>query len=57
MTDGVGSIAKDGTISQTVTGLKPDATYQLFVRYRSAASGKVGVDLVDGETALLDVSE
>ena len=57
VTEGVGSIAKDGTLSQTVTGLKPDTTYQLFLRYRSNVSGSVGVNLTDGTTALLDVSQ
>ncbi|MBR2406319.1 MAG: Ig-like domain-containing protein [Clostridia bacterium] len=55
--DGLGSVAKDGTIRQTVTGLKPETTYQLFVRYRSENGSKVGIALTNGTASLLEAAE
>jgi uncharacterized protein YjdB len=55
--DGTGKITADGSLSQTVTGLKPETTYQLFVRYRADVSGKVGISLTNGQTALFEKAE
>ena len=45
--------AETDVLSQKVTGLKPETTYQLFVRYRGAAAGKMAISLVNGEELAL----
>ncbi len=51
-------LVKDSTISQSVTGLKPETTYQLFVRYRAAATGStLKATLNNGATALFEKTE
>ncbi len=39
------SLTKGGSISQKITGLKPETSYQIFVRFRANASSKMVVTL------------
>lgn len=47
------SITADGTLTYEIKNLQPETTYQLFVRYRSAAAGKLKMTLVNGDEDLL----
>ncbi len=49
-----GSINGAGKLSQSFKGLKPETTYELFIRYRSAKSTNLGINLLNGTTDLLD---
>ncbi len=48
-----GSVSKDTTLSQKITGLKPSTPYTLSMKFRTK-SGKVGVKIVSGETVLFE---
>ncbi len=48
-----GAIAADGALTYEIKNLEPKTTYQFFIRYRSAASGKLQMALKNGEEDLL----
>ena len=57
ITEGVGSVAANGTITQTISGLKPETTYQLFVRYRAEASSKIDINLTNSNATVFTTSQ
>lgn len=52
-----GSVAADGTVFQTISGLASNATYYLTMRYRSENNSKLGITLDHADGALLTATE
>ena len=48
---GVLPAGTDNALKQAVTNLKPETTYQLFIRYRATSDSKLSIKLLNGSNA------